>query len=244
VYTSCSRIAPSNPPGTSAFRAGRTDDMKLEFKKRNRALLQRFLTKSQPFSYLETVYFVSPTWFCSNRTISWTTHSRAGKMSRKVSLHVSRYACSLPRYRRSSLTSNIVLDPLEPHTSPGGALITLGTSGTSRSSHATPFSSRTNATTTSPGTHYDLLACQLESFSRPLWGLVSLISGGSTYSRTSTWSRGLAAGTDPEGDEYWGGSKGKDQRMVEMSAIGFALAMAPKEFLEVSFPILGSLDGE
>jgi hypothetical protein len=44
----------------------------------------------------------------------------------------------------------------------------------------------------------------------------------------------LASGTDPKSPEYWGESKGKDQRMVEMSAIGYALSLGGKEFLEVS----------
>lgn len=106
-----------------------------------------------------------------------------------------------------------LLDPLAPHTSPGGALITLGSSGT----------------------HYDLRACQLEAFARPLWGLVSLLAGGETYERTETWMRGLASGTDPESEEYWGASKGKDQRMVETSPIGFALVMAHEQLFDVSF---------
>jgi hypothetical protein len=48
----------------------------------------------------------------------------------------------------------------------------------------------------------------------------------------------LASGTDPKSPEYWGESKGKDQRMVEMSAIGYALSLGGKEFLEVSFELL------
>lgn len=109
-----------------------------------------------------------------------------------------------------------ILDPLAPHTSPGGALITLGSSGT----------------------HYDLRACQLEAFARPLWGLVSLLAGGERYERTETWMRGLASGTDPESDEYWGASKGKDQRMVETSPVGFALVMAHEQLFDVSIQFL------
>ncbi|KZV79096.1 hypothetical protein EXIGLDRAFT_782809, partial [Exidia glandulosa HHB12029] len=52
-----------------------------------------------------------------------------------------------------------LLDPLAQHTSPGGALLTLGATGT----------------------HYDERAAQLEGFSRPLWGLGSLLAGGGTY---------------------------------------------------------------
>lgn len=48
----------------------------------------------------------------------------------------------------------------------------------------------------------------------------------------------MASGTDPKSPEYWGESKGKDQRMVEMSAIGYALSLGGKEFLEVSFGFL------
>jgi hypothetical protein len=107
-----------------------------------------------------------------------------------------------------------VLRPLGPHTSPKGALITLG----------------------STGTHYDLRSCQLEAFSRPLWGLVSLAIGGSTTGCDDLfdrWRSGLAAGTDPDGDEFWGWTKGKDQRMVEMSAIGFALATGQEKLFKV-----------
>jgi hypothetical protein len=48
-----------------------------------------------------------------------------------------------------------VLDALAPHTSPGGARIVLGYTGT----------------------HFDEAAAQLEGFSRPLWALASLIAG-------------------------------------------------------------------
>lgn len=97
------------------------------------------------------------------------------------------------------------LDPLAPHTSPNGARVKIGHTGT----------------------HYDEDAAQLEGFARPLWGLASLLAGGGSYTGTDRWVRGLAAGTDPEQpEEYWGTTRDKDQRMVEMSPIGFALAMA------------------
>ncbi|KAG8728110.1 hypothetical protein FRC12_022002, partial [Ceratobasidium sp. 428] len=107
-----------------------------------------------------------------------------------------------------------VLDPLGAHTSPGGARIVLGHTGT----------------------HFDETAAQLEGFSRPLWALASLLIGTkdqdvSQLSPSPTelakrWARGLASGTDPEHPEFWGTTRGKDQRMVEMSAMGFALAVA------------------
>jgi hypothetical protein len=63
--------------------------------------------------------------------------------------------------------------------------------------------------------------------------LTSLLVGGGEYAGLDRWVRGLASGTDPNGDEYWGGAKAKDQRMVEMSPLSFAIAMAPERFFEV-----------
>jgi hypothetical protein len=62
----------------------------------------------------------------------------------------------------------------------------------------------------------------LEAFARPLWGLTSLLLGGGEYAGAERWS-----------EEYWGGAKAKDQRMVEMSPLSFAIAMKPDVFYEV-----------
>lgn len=97
-----------------------------------------------------------------------------------------------------------LLDPLAAHTSPGGARIHLGHTAT----------------------HYDETAAQLEGFSRPIWGLASLLAGGGDYQGTERWVNGLKNGTDPSSDEFWGEMRSKDQRMVECSAIGFAIAVA------------------
>ena len=48
------------------------------------------------------------------------------------------------------------------------------------------------------------------------------------------WARGLASGTNPESAEFWGTTRGKDQRMVEMSAMGFSLAVARESVWDVS----------
>ncbi|KAF8425299.1 hypothetical protein EV426DRAFT_632574 [Tirmania nivea] len=113
-------------------------------------------------------------------------------------------------YISTALTTGF-LDPLSPHTSPGGARIKLGHTGT----------------------HYDEVVALLEGFARPLWGLASLLSSGDTYAGTERWVRGLASGTDPSAEgEYWGQTRDRDQRMVEMSPIGFALAMAREELWE------------
>ena len=101
----------------------------------------------------------------------------------------------------------ILLDPLAAHTSPGGALLTLGATGT----------------------HYDERAAQLEGFSRPLWGLASLLAGGGAYDGVERWVRGFAAGTNPNHEEFWGEMRDRDQRMVECSAIGFSIAVAKEQ---------------
>lgn len=100
-----------------------------------------------------------------------------------------------------------LLDALAPHTSPGGALVRLGHTAT----------------------HYDEAAAQLEGFSRPIWGLASLLAGGGTYAGTKRWISGFANGTDPNHAEFWGDMRDKDQRMVECSAIGFAIAVAKEK---------------
>ncbi|KAH7096149.1 hypothetical protein BKA62DRAFT_745171 [Auriculariales sp. MPI-PUGE-AT-0066] len=116
---------------------------------------------------------------------------------------------SNPLQTRDDLASFLrsLLDPLAPHTSQGGALITLGASGT----------------------HFDERAAQLEGFSRPLWGLAALLAGGGTYAGVDRWVRGFASGTNPDSDEFWGAMRDKDQRMVECSAIGFTLTVAREQ---------------
>ncbi|EIN09320.1 hypothetical protein PUNSTDRAFT_126290 [Punctularia strigosozonata HHB-11173 SS5] len=122
--------------------------------------------------------------------------------------HTTPYAAN-PLRTRSDVAAFLTafLDPLASHTSPGGSRIHLGHTGT----------------------HFDETAAQLEGFARPLWGLASLIAGGGTYAGVERWARGLASGTDPNGEEYWGEMRDRDQRMVECSPIGFALAVAGRE---------------
>lgn len=107
---------------------------------------------------------------------------------------------------RSDLSDFLIdlLNPLASHTSPGGARIHLGHTGT----------------------HFDEAAAQLEGFSRPIWGLSSLLAGGGSYEGTKRWLDGFASGSDPNSEEFWGDMRDKDQRMVECSAIGFSIAVA------------------
>ncbi|MPY40387.1 DUF2264 domain-containing protein [Streptomyces phyllanthi] len=73
-------------------------------------------------------------------------------------------------------------------------------------------------------------AAELESFARPLWGLAPLTAGKGTVPHAELWLRGLAHGSDPAHPEYWGEPRDRDQRIVEMAAIGFALALAPEQW--------------
>lgn len=98
-----------------------------------------------------------------------------------------------------------ILDPLAAQTSPGGARVRLGHTGT----------------------HYDEAAAQLEGFARPIWGLAALLAGGGDYAGTQRWVDGFSNGTNPEKEgEWWGNMRDKDQRMVECSPIGFSIAVA------------------
>ncbi|KAJ7065248.1 hypothetical protein C8F01DRAFT_982874 [Mycena amicta] len=107
-----------------------------------------------------------------------------------------------------------LLDPLAAHTSPGGARIHLGHTAT----------------------HYDETAAQLEGFSRPIWGLASLLAGGGDYVGTQRWVDGLQNGCDPAHSEFWGNMRDRDQRMVECSALGFAIAVAGKQLWDPLSP--------
>lgn len=108
------------------------------------------------------------------------------------------------------LVKNLVA-PLEPFRSEGGARISLG-------GHATVYS-RDGA--------------EMEGFSRPLWGLIPLAAGGFDVD-WSAINNGLANGTDPTEVDYWGGPLGdRDQRFVEMAAIGFGLLASPPGFADL-----------
>ncbi|KAJ4983812.1 hypothetical protein SVAN01_10675 [Stagonosporopsis vannaccii] len=114
-------------------------------------------------------------------------------------------------YQDFKLSATSLLRALKPYQSPGGARIKL------------PLAT---------GTHFDDIAAQLEGFARALWAVGALL-----YSRSATTEEhdellrpyidGLANGTDPEHPEYWGPVVLRDQRMVEMEIISYALLAAP-----------------
>lgn len=70
---------------------------------------------------------------------------------------------------------------------------------------------------------------RMEAFVRPLWGLIPLMAGGGNSELLDTYLRGIRNGTDPGHPEYWGELQDCDQRMVEMAALGLALAMIPEK---------------
>ncbi|MBK8900562.1 MAG: DUF2264 domain-containing protein [Anaerolineaceae bacterium] len=100
--------------------------------------------------------------------------------------------------------------PLKPHFSPGAARVLPG--------HTAAL--------------YDNHAAGLEGFARPLWGLVPLAAGGGDFAHWGLYRRGLANGTNPQHREYWGEPGNSDQRLVEMAAVGLALALVPDKIWE------------
>ena len=82
-------------------------------------------------------------------------------------------------------------------------------------------------------TTYDHHAIGLEAFSRPLWGLAPFWAGGGSNPQfEEIYQKGLAAGTNPQGKEYWGGFRNFDQRFVEMAAIAYSLILVPEKVWE------------
>lgn len=99
-----------------------------------------------------------------------------------------------------------ILQPLLPLYSPGGALLQLGDTGVT----------------------YPRRTIGMEGFSRPLWALAPYwMGGGQPGPFAGVYRRGLAAGTDPQSPEYWGGPGDYDQLFVEMAAIACAILEVP-----------------
>lgn len=78
------------------------------------------------------------------------------------------------------------------------------------------------------GTMYEHHTAWLEGFFRPLFALVPLSAGGKTSALWEEYLQGVRQGTDPKSDKYWGPVHGKDQKMVEMTVLGLALALVPE----------------
>jgi len=99
-----------------------------------------------------------------------------------------------------------LVNPLLPYFSDGGARVRLS----------------------GAAAHFDRTAGDLEGFARPLWGIAPFAAGGGEFPHWELYRRGLANGVNPKHPEYWGNIKNVDQRLVELAAIGFALAMVPQ----------------
>lgn len=73
----------------------------------------------------------------------------------------------------------------------------------------------------------------MEGFSRVLWGMVPYwAGGGSEESMADIYLEGIAHGTDPSHEEYWGHLHNKDQRMVEMAALSLGILLTPEKLWE------------
>ncbi|CAH0120369.1 MULTISPECIES: DUF2264 domain-containing protein [unclassified Paenibacillus] len=101
-------------------------------------------------------------------------------------------------------------EPLRARFTPGRAGLELGATG---------------------AIHNEAIAL-MEAFARPLWGLVPHAAGGGDSDLWPLFLQGIANGTDPEHEEYWGDFGTKDQRMVEQAALGLGLALAPHRLWE------------
>lgn len=99
-----------------------------------------------------------------------------------------------------------LFEPLLPFFSPGKARVQLDASGST----------------------WDRAACDLEGFSRPLFGIAPMAAGGGSFSYWDLYRTGLQNGTDPSHPEYWGKVIDMDQRHVEAAALGYGLILAPE----------------
>lgn len=97
--------------------------------------------------------------------------------------------------------------PLTPYYSPGKARLRLGDTGAS----------------------YSRAKAEMEGFSRVLWGLVPLLAGGGDSKLRAFCVEGLRNGANPSHEDYWGEAGDYDQLLVEMAALGYALALAPEQ---------------
>ena len=75
--------------------------------------------------------------------------------------------------------------------------------------------------------HFDRKAAWFEGFARPLWGLAPLHAGGGAFAHWHLFREGLESGSDPADPEYWLETSDRNQRSVEIAALGFAIALAP-----------------
>ena len=68
----------------------------------------------------------------------------------------------------------------------------------------------------------------LETFARPLWGIVPLLAGGGSSCLEAFYIDGIRHGSDPAHPEYWGTGSWCDQMFVEMAALALGLLLRPQ----------------
>lgn len=105
------------------------------------------------------------------------------------------------------------ISPLKPFYSPCHAFLHLGNTGV----------------------HYGEKSARMEGFARILWGLGPLWSAdnknlpkeeqGEIREWLELYREGIIHGTTPEDEEYWGDIFDYDQKMVEVAAVVFAIAI-------------------
>lgn len=85
----------------------------------------------------------------------------------------------------------------------------------------------------SSGAAYEDTTIPMEGFSRVLWGLAPLWSGGGDIEGFGDiYIKGLTNGCDSKAPGYWGDIRNYDQKFVEFAAIALALIIAPDKVWE------------
>jgi hypothetical protein len=83
-----------------------------------------------------------------------------------------------------------------------------------------------------PGATFRSSTAEMEGFARLLWGLVPYVAGGNSYEGWDALLAGLAAGVNPDHEEYWGRPGDYDQLLVEMAVLAYALCLIPEKIWE------------
>ena len=80
---------------------------------------------------------------------------------------------------------------------------------------------------------FDRAAADLEGFARPLWGIVPLVAGGGAFRRIGhSTAAGWPMAPIPLIPNIGAINCRPHQRMVELAAVGFALALVPEHIWE------------
>ena len=89
---------------------------------------------------------------------------------------------------------------------------------------------------TCTGAHYTMNGAGLEGYSRPFWGIVPALAGGTPPGEMEEYitmcADGMANGVNPEHPDYWGDTFDRDQKFVEMAVLGLSLLLSPELFWE------------